>query len=235
MGDDGVSVRKTAAYPGNRTSESLDSGETFEFTDTNLVKHEHSGVERIITFYKLADGRGWVHDFHTDEPGTRQIKIPVSTQPSFSRLLAPLFFSNISRSFTCYASLSSSLCPAFSVPPSYLTSLPPQGPTSGFAKSISRSVIALRDSAAYPGDRTGMSVAPNEKFEFTAMQEVPYKHSTIRSTITFYELADGRGWVHDFDPKKPDTRQIKILVSPLYLPLSFYFFYQTLFAPPPPP
>ena len=26
----------------------------------------------------------------------------------------------------------------------------------------------------------------------------------VRYTIIFYQLADGRGWIHDFNPKNPD-------------------------------
>jgi len=71
----GVGIRHAAAYPGERTGESIEAGELVAFTEMATVQHDHSdGKSYAITFYRLADGRGWVHDFNPNKLG----------QPAFS-------------------------------------------------------------------------------------------------------------------------------------------------------
>ena len=75
----GVGIRHAAAYPGERTGESVKAGELMAFTETATVQHDHSdGNSYAITFYKLADGRGWVHDFHPDKPWRPAFTVMVS-------------------------------------------------------------------------------------------------------------------------------------------------------------
>jgi len=65
----GADVRRSAAYPGVRTSDSVAAGEAASFIQSEAVQHEHGdGQLYSINFYKLADGRGWVHDFNSDDP-----------------------------------------------------------------------------------------------------------------------------------------------------------------------
>ena len=73
------------------------------FTETATVQHDHSdGNSYAITFYRLADGRGWTHDFHPDKPG----------QPACTVIVSGLPFSlNFSSKITI---------PTFQMPPSVL-------------------------------------------------------------------------------------------------------------------
>ena len=57
------------AYPGERTGERLYEGDYFEFTVETNVLFTHDGFEYLIAFYKLIDGRGWLHDFDPRDPG----------------------------------------------------------------------------------------------------------------------------------------------------------------------
>ncbi len=79
---------------------------------------------------------------------------------------------------------------------------------------------AIRTAPAYPGERTDQYVEVGDAFAFTSTQTVTHAHSDGHEyTITFYQLADGRGWVHDFNdqPEKRDTPCIAILVRrPLF-------------------
>ena len=62
--------------------------------------------------------------------------------------------------------------------------------------------VAIRTSPAYPGHRTENRVGYGEIHEFAAKQVVPHTTAEgLQVDILFYELADGRGWVHDFDPQ----------------------------------
>ena len=53
----GVGVRVRPEYPGTRTGTSVNSGDMVAFTETRAAQHDG----RVIRFYKLADGRGWIH------------------------------------------------------------------------------------------------------------------------------------------------------------------------------
>jgi hypothetical protein len=69
-GPPGNAVRRAAAYPGERTGERVKAGELVAFCETATVQHAHSdGNSYAITFYQLADGRGWIHDFSPAKPG----------------------------------------------------------------------------------------------------------------------------------------------------------------------
>jgi len=63
----------------------------FAFTSTASIDYHHSdGRAYTITFYKLANGRGWVHDFNPDKHGP-QIKILVCFYPYHQKNLTPVF------------------------------------------------------------------------------------------------------------------------------------------------
>lgn len=68
--------------------------------------------------------------------------------------------------------------------------------------------ICIRMAPAYPGVRTGSWIGNGRAFAFTATTTVHYRQSGRTSVIIFYQLADGRGWMHDFDERKPDHRTI---------------------------
>jgi len=75
----GVDIRNMASYHGERTGESVKAGELVAFTETATVQHDHSdGNSYAITFYRLADGRGWVHDFHPNKLGQPACTVMVS-------------------------------------------------------------------------------------------------------------------------------------------------------------
>ena len=64
--------------------------------------------------------------------------------------------------------------------------------------------VGIRSSPAYPGDRTGESAKGGEIHEFIAKRIVQHNDGERRAVeIFFYELADGRGWIHDYNPKSP--------------------------------
>ena len=58
--------------------------------------------------------------------------------------------------------------------------------------------ICIRMAPAYPGVRTGSWIGNGRAFAFTATTTVHYRQSGRTSVIIFYQLADGRGWMHDF-------------------------------------
>jgi hypothetical protein len=81
IGKFGVGIRKDAAYPGERTGQSIKSGQAFEFDDTVKMPHTDSdGKTHDITFFNLSDGRGWAHDFCPDKDDEKQIQVMVSKQ-----------------------------------------------------------------------------------------------------------------------------------------------------------
>ncbi len=55
----------------------MGSGEVIAFTAIETVLHKYGDKEYAIEFYRLADGRGWVHDFNPDTPEKRTILILV--------------------------------------------------------------------------------------------------------------------------------------------------------------
>jgi hypothetical protein len=78
-----VDILYAAAFPGVRTGEIVSAGKLVAFSETATVQHDHSdGKSYAITFYRLADGRGWVHDFNDDKLGQPACLVIVS---SFTR------------------------------------------------------------------------------------------------------------------------------------------------------
>lgn len=67
---DGVAIRVKPAYPGERIKAVIPFQEVFQAVSVVPIQHVHTdGVQYKISFYQLADGRGWVHDFSNDNPG----------------------------------------------------------------------------------------------------------------------------------------------------------------------
>ena len=74
--------------------------------------------------------------------------------------------------------------------------------------------VDIRREAAYPGERTGAWVEAGEVIDITRESTIAYAHSDGHTYgIKFYLLADGRGWVHDFDPKEPGSRTFSLVCS----------------------
>ena len=61
--------------------------------------------------------------------------------------------------------------------------------------------------AAYPGEHTGGIVKHAEILPYTSSSfwTTPTHTDGNVYSNTFYRLADGRGWIHDFNFVKPDT------------------------------
>ena len=72
-----MGIRSSPAYPGDRIGESVDAGEIHEFTAKRIVHHNDGKGRAVeIFFYELADGRGWIHDYHPNSPpGHRAITV----------------------------------------------------------------------------------------------------------------------------------------------------------------
>jgi len=63
----------------------------------------------------------------------------------------------------------------------------------------------IRRSPEYPGERTGDDVFPGEEVSYIAKQPFVFNKAPFGSiNIMFYKLQDGRGWIHDYDPKRSD-------------------------------
>ena len=77
-------IRTTPEYPGTTIPElSIGANETFQYTEVKKIIHSHNGEDVIVEFYRLADGRGWIHDFCELDPGnTRSIQKVVPSEPS---------------------------------------------------------------------------------------------------------------------------------------------------------
>jgi len=74
-----VAIRSAAAYPGDRLPGKYVFAGTFhKFDEQVTVQHTHTDDKPyVIRFYRLADGRGWLHDFSQNFPGVRQATVMV--------------------------------------------------------------------------------------------------------------------------------------------------------------
>ena len=82
---------------------------------------------------------------------------------------------------------------------------------SGLLEMAGTRKCALRKWPVYPGDRTGAVIEAGEKFAFRHWKMITHTHSDKQLyPITYYELSDGRGWVHDFNPKYPTVSGLQI-------------------------
>jgi len=72
----GVGIRRTPTYPGERTGEAVSPGEVVAISDFDEGTHlDADGKSHYIYFYRLADGRGWVHGFDPLHPGQEQFNL----------------------------------------------------------------------------------------------------------------------------------------------------------------
>jgi hypothetical protein len=59
--------------------------------------------------------------------------------------------------------------------------------------------------AAYPGEPTGHFIRPGAIERFTSSTVFVDSRFGQATSNTVYQLADGRGWIHDFDLYAPET------------------------------
>ena len=95
---------------------------------------------------------------------------------------------------------------------SRLSFLPDLPPPPNFVRYLATDLtqrLGIRSAAAYPGQQTGGIVIPREILPFTSSSMIEHTHIDGKSYhMTFYKLADGRGWIHDFDIRKPGSPSI---------------------------
>jgi len=73
----GVAIRDAPFYPGKRTRKQISAGHMVAVSEFKRISHiDADRKSHIIKFYRLADGRGWVHDF-----------CPTTSKVAFSRVL----------------------------------------------------------------------------------------------------------------------------------------------------
>eukprot|EP00421_Protoceratium_reticulatum_P033185 CAMPEP_0168481220 /NCGR_PEP_ID=MMETSP0228-20121227/64399_1 /TAXON_ID=133427 /ORGANISM="Protoceratium reticulatum, Strain CCCM 535 (=CCMP 1889)" /LENGTH=138 /DNA_ID=CAMNT_0008497581 /DNA_START=54 /DNA_END=467 /DNA_ORIENTATION=+ len=60
----GIGVRKDPAYPGSRTEQVVKEHALFIFVEKRTVLY----CGHVITFFRLADANGWLHNFDVDNP-----------------------------------------------------------------------------------------------------------------------------------------------------------------------
>ncbi len=86
-------------------------------------------------------------------------------------------------------------------------------PKAGFALYKDTSGVDIRKSPALLSDRTGERVEFSGTFAFSSTASIQHKHSDGKEySITFFELIDGRGWVHDFVADRADEQPVIIMV-----------------------
>ena len=59
----------------------------------------------------------------------------------------------------------------------------------------------VRREPEFPGERTGDVLLPGQEVAFKTKVPFLFKDGASEISINFYELMDGRGWIHDYDPK----------------------------------
>jgi len=60
----GIGIRKDPVFPGKRIGAKVNCGEVVAYDDTTI--YDYKGY--FIKFYKLSDGRGWIHNFIPADP-----------------------------------------------------------------------------------------------------------------------------------------------------------------------
>merc|ERR1712038_557493 len=61
---DGIGIRKYAEYPGKRTGTDVSFGQILKCSERKFYTYQN----HVIRFYKLSDGRGWIHNFRRRNP-----------------------------------------------------------------------------------------------------------------------------------------------------------------------
>ncbi len=81
-----VDIFDVPEYPG-KSDRRLNDPTYFAFTESKELLYTHEGQAETIIFYRLADERGWVHDFDPCNLGEKTIRLaatmvdPVSIFP----------------------------------------------------------------------------------------------------------------------------------------------------------
>ena len=72
-----------------------------------------------------------------------------------------------------------------------------------YVSDVPNMSLGIRHEAHYLGVRTGFTVRTGEIVSYTSSAHEHYTHNGTAYDTFHYELADGRGWIHDFSPAKP--------------------------------
>jgi hypothetical protein len=260
-------ILRTPSFSGKRTGKFVKARKEVRFTETKYVDYSlPDGTPAFIIFFRLADGRGWVHNcydeslfspihLHSDaSPNSstakksNRVKPQTNVAPTVMLVppppIRPPFIVEHYKNFFSVCSDCGSLsdddsgmCPHCLKPmdiiplctvcgeqsedrvddlthrcnrcTNHLFFLPTLPAPPNFVLSIGPADIGIRKAAAYPGAHTGDLVKPAEILPFTSSTILDHTHTDGKVyCITFYQLADGRGWIHDFDPSNPDRRSL---------------------------
>eukprot|EP00494_Astrolonche_serrata_P024871 UN25131 len=82
----------------------------------------------------------------------------------------------------------------------------------GKCQALYRNGIGVRRGPVYPGYRTGGAVPYGGYREYTETKDCVWNGRRI----TFYKLADGSGWIHNYDPDTGRCDRVKVVTAPQY-------------------
>merc|ERR1711907_896414 len=75
-----IAIRKEPALPGIRTGLQISEGKKAECIESKEIQYVHTdGRTYPVTFHRLKNGTGWIHDFNPKNPGEASILL-VDTQ-----------------------------------------------------------------------------------------------------------------------------------------------------------
>ncbi len=77
----GAHILRAATYPGEQTGAIIKAGKVIVYSETATVRNAHcDGNSYAVTFYRLGDDRGWVHDFSCSKPRHLAFTVIVSDE-----------------------------------------------------------------------------------------------------------------------------------------------------------
>eukprot|EP00463_Aulacantha_scolymantha_P006516 TRINITY_DN8192_c0_g1_i1.p1 TRINITY_DN8192_c0_g1~~TRINITY_DN8192_c0_g1_i1.p1 ORF type:complete len:124 (+),score=14.10 TRINITY_DN8192_c0_g1_i1:43-372(+) len=76
----GVRLRESAVYPGKSTNNIVYRGDVLPYDEKNVYKYK----EYSITFYRLIDGSGWIHNFNSTFPSA--LNATIELEPTFKKI-----------------------------------------------------------------------------------------------------------------------------------------------------
>jgi len=182
-------ILRTPSLSSTRTNKILKAGKEAKFTNS-IVMHcsSHDGTPRSIVFFRLADGRGWVHN-SMDEPLPAPDPLHSSASP------IPLSVASVTAKPTASPLSSSTM---FSI------RYDADGPG-----------VAIRVAPLYPGTRTCEQIYAGQIVAVSEFRSIIHIDADDKPhTIIFYRLADGRGWVHDFCPTSSTVAFSRVPMTP---------------------
>eukprot|EP00457_Paulinella_chromatophora_P001938 gb/GEZN01001941.1/.p1 GENE.gb/GEZN01001941.1/~~gb/GEZN01001941.1/.p1 ORF type:complete len:909 (+),score=110.38 gb/GEZN01001941.1/:2-2728(+) len=176
-------LRKGVGLPGERLAACVNAGGTLSVIARAETKHTHSdGKVYNVMFYQLEDGRGWLHDFNLDQPGVSTVQVLPSESTS-----SP-------------------------VPENKSTPWPVVQLQNLSVRNDASNQIAIRRGIGLPGERLEACVVAGEVLNVVARADTQYTHSDGQQyTVLFYQLQDGRGWIHDFRSESPGVPALRTL------------------------